>query len=194
MRHRRSWLGAVLVAQLVSARVFAQAQWDSPGVATPPPPADDGVWVELLANDGAARIERVDGDVAYPVCGAPCRQRLPRSGVYRIGGEGIRPSASFELTQAPGAVRLDVQTGSAAGRNFATTLFIAGGAGIVGGGFVVFASRLGDVRPADNAPSISRTTTVGALVALSGVVLGLIGLVVSHYASTHVTSSDGVTF
>ena len=59
---------------------------------------------------------------------------------------------------------------------------------------MVFASRLGDVRPADNAPSISRTTTVGALVALSGAVLGLIGLGVSHYASTHVTSSDGVTF
>ena len=130
----------------------------------------------------------------YPVCAAPCRQRLPRSGVYRIGGEGVRPSASFELTQAPGAVTLDVQTGSASRQNLATALFIAGGAGVIVGGFVLFASRLGDVRPADNAPSNSRITTVGGVVALSGLVLGLIGLGVSHYASTHVTSSDGATF
>jgi hypothetical protein len=194
MSHWRSWLGAVLVAQLVSAPVLAQAPGDWPGAAPPPPPADDGVWVELRASDGAARIERVDSDVVYPVCAAPCRQRLSRSGVYRIGGEGVRPSASFELTQAPGAVTLDVQTGSAARQNLATALFIAGGAGVVVGGFVLFASRLGDVRPADNAPSNSRTTTVGGVVALSGLVLGLIGLGVSYYASTHVTSSDGVTF
>lgn len=193
MSHWRSWLGAVLVAQLVSAPVFAQAQWGWPAAA-PPPPVDYGVWVELRASDRAARIERVDGDVVSPVCAAPCRERLPRNGVYRIGGEGITPSASFDLTQAPGAMTLDVQTGSAARQNLATALFIAGGAGMVVGGFVLFASRLGDVSPPDNAPSSSRVTTVGGVVALSGVVLGLIGLGVSHYASTRVTSSDGATF
>jgi hypothetical protein len=123
------------MVQLVSAPVFAQAPWDWPSAV--PPPADDGVWVELRASDGAARIERVDNDVVYPVCAAPCRQRLPRSGIYRIGGEGVRPSASFELTQAPAAVTLNVQTGSAARQNLATALFIAGGAGIVVGGCAV---------------------------------------------------------
>ena len=171
------------MAQLVSAPVLAQAPGDWPGAAPPPPPADDGVWVELRASDGAARIERVDSDVVYPVCAAPCRQRLSRSGVYRIGGEGVRPSASFELTQAPGAVTLDVQTGSAARQNLATALFIAGGAGVVVGGFVLFA---GHHAPDGRGPRVRRRVV--------GLVLGLIGLGVSYYASTHVTSSDGVTF
>ena len=190
---RRSWLGAVLVAQLVSAPVFAQAPWGWPGAAPPPPPIDDGVWVELRST-ARVWVERVEPEGVYPVCAAPCRQTLSRTAVYRIGGEGVKPSANFELTAESSAVTLDVQAGSAARQNVASALFIAGGAAVVVGGFVLFASRLGDVRPADNAPSTSRATTVGGAVALSGLVLGLIGLGVSYYASTHVTSSNGATF
>ena len=188
MIHRRSWLGAVLAAQLVSVPVYAQ--WDWTGQAPPSPPIDDGVWVELLAPS-PVQLERVQGDMVYPVCAAPCRQRVPRRGVYRIGGDSVVPSASFDLTEEPLGVTLAVHPASALRKRAGMTLGLVGLGMLIAGAAIQ--QRIENQRVEGLSPGHSEQVAGDALL-LSGLAMGVVGLVFLLTTQTRVTSSNGVSF
>lgn len=50
--------------------------------------------------------------MAVPVCVSPCRQVLPRDGVYVITGDRVRPTAPFVLPDDRDRVVSEVQPGS----------------------------------------------------------------------------------
>ena len=205
MTRWRSWLGALLVAQLVSAPVYAQwdgtgaapqdwtgsAPRDWTGAAPPAPPADDGVWVELHSHGAPVRIERVFGDAAIPVCTAPCRQKVPRSGIYRIGGEGVVPSANFDLTQEQWGVTLEARPASSMRRAAGLTLAIAGLAMLLTSSAI---EGQGDGAALDETPVSHREQVAAGFLLVSGLAAGVVGLVLMLTSNTRVTSSNGVSF
>ena len=199
MTRRHAWLGVLLAAQLVSAPVYAQWDWtggggprDWTGAAPPPPPVDDGVWVTLHSHGRPVQIERVVGEASYPVCTAPCRQKLPRNAIYRIGGEGVVPSANFDLTQEQwGGVSLDVHPASSASRNVGLVLGLGGVIALFVGGELQQQSDSATY-PASS-PS-HQEQVASAILLGSGLLVGLVGLGFLLTSNTHVHSSNGVSF
>jgi hypothetical protein len=81
---------------------------------------DDHVKVRVTgANRGSALVleRQIEGtDLWESVCTGACDQRLPRDGMYRVRGRGIRPSLPVALLPARDqTVRLEVTPGYSAG-------------------------------------------------------------------------------
>jgi len=169
-------MGALAAAQLIAAPVYAQ---------------ESGVWVELHTDDSAVRIERIQNGEAIPVCAAPCKQRLPRDGTYRIAGDGITPSQSFDLS-AERWVRLDVKAGSSTRRNLGVGLGIAGSATVLTSSFYFLLIGLAGFP--DGPPASQQQVTTAEALLISGLAAGVIGLVLVLTCSTEVRSSNGATF
>ncbi len=169
-------MGALVAAQLIAAPVYAQ---------------ESGVWVELHTDDSAVRIERIQNGEAIPVCAAPCKQRLPRDGTYRIAGDGITPSQSFDLS-AERWVRLDVKAGFSTRRSLGIGLGIAGYATAVVGS--LYFAAVGLEGFPDGPPASQGQYTVPEGLLISGLAAGVIGLVLVLTCSTEVRSSNGATF
>ena len=182
-------MGALVAAELMAAPLHAQ-QRAAPGAGAV---EESGTWVELHADDGAVRIERIQNGQAVSVCAAPCRQRLPRDGVYRIAGDGIAPSQKFDLS-AERWIRLDVKAGSSVQRDIgfglaataAVTLLVA---------TAYYVAAIGETPVDDLSPPPPRRDLDIAAVALGAVyVLGGVAVTLIATSNTKVTTSSGVTF
>lgn len=78
-----------------------------------------------------------------PVCSAPCEATVPR-GSYRIDGDGVRPSHSFEVDPTNGGDRivLRVKPASEAGHTAGLVLLGVGSAALVAGVVLAFLGGL----------------------------------------------------
>jgi hypothetical protein len=155
---------------------------------------DDGVHVELDADDPRVRIARIDdGGHDHPVCLAPCRQKLDRSFRYVIQGDGIFPTRPFVLPEDRSNVTLKVRAGTHA--RFWT------GVGIAAVGYLALTAVYVAVAPSDGDPDsapprpdrpIPRWALPAGLAGLGTMAVG--GILVWLSARTEVSSSTGRSF
>jgi hypothetical protein len=93
-----------------------------------------GVLVTVESDDASVRLERVEpGAAPQPRCVAPCRRWLERDALYRIAGDGIRPTQPFRLPAAGSDATVSVRAGS-------SRRYIAGLGAVTIGGLAVLAS------------------------------------------------------
>jgi hypothetical protein len=171
------------------ANPYAADSWTGPAAA-------GGVYVELRSSSRSVRIDRVlSPGNTFPVCFAPCRQVLPRDGVYVIAGEGVRVTSQFVLPDDRDRVVLDVNPGSSGQ--------LVGGVVLAGGGLltaylgllVLAASSLQGFGGDSTAPTNSGPgRTVGGSMMVGGLLAGLLGLYFIFDSKTKVSSSTGSQF
>jgi hypothetical protein len=176
-------LGLALACVLSGRLVLAQS-------APPAPPDPDSVMVNLHADSDDVRIVRMDGDRQIPVCAPPCQTALPRADIYRIGGDGVLPSARFVLPETP-EVTLDVHAGSTGQRAVGVGMGVAGIATLVLGNLYGIGDAILE-RP--TGPADSRFRTVMLAADLLGLTLGLAGLIIVWTSPTTVSASTGAHF
>jgi len=190
--------------------------WTSPDGATPPPPAygtangtdayggpgapQPGgglIQVDLKADAGGVRLDRVQGGGGNntTVCVAPCSKLVPRNNLYVIDGDGIRSTSQFLLPDDRDQVTLNVQAGSSA-RHAGGAVLIVGGIAV---GYVgLFVAEAGLAANAVDSSSGSHQNTnvaaVGGVMLAAGLVAAIGGLYLALTSSTKVTSSTGATF
>jgi hypothetical protein len=155
-----------------------------------------GVFVEVKSSSRPVRIDRLLGPgMAVPVCVSPCRQVLPRDGVYVITGDRVRATAPFVLPDDRDRVVLDVQPGSSGN---ATAGKVTAGAGLVamvlGFGFVLKSDLNSMGSDSDRSDSKGPGKMVGGLMILGGVMAGIVGICLMVGGRTTVTSSAGAHF
>lgn len=161
-----------------------QAAVPSPASSAPAATAD-GVYVHIDSN-GAVDLEVYSDGYGYiPVCTAPCDERAPAKGLYRIGGADVRPSAAFELRGDRVSLRVSPASSSAheAGKFLtvigAVPVAVAGSIGLVALVFGVLLAPLSEAPPDSGSSSSGGTSNlpiVAALVAGVGVVFMGVGL------------------
>jgi hypothetical protein len=151
-----------------------------------------GVYVEIKSASRPVRIDRVMAQgMTVPVCLSPCRQVLPRDGVYIITGDGVRSTSPFVLPIDRDQLVLEVTPGLSA--------TAAVGIGATGGGllslFVGFGMALKDVVSWDgNAADPDKSPTKAELMMMGGLVVALFGVGLILASKTRVTSSTGAQF
>jgi hypothetical protein len=155
-----------------------------------------GVFVEVRSSSRPVRIDRVFGPgMSVPVCVSPCRQVLPRDGVYLITGDRVRPTAPFVLPDDRDRVVFDVHPGSSGN---ATAGKVTAGAGLVamvlGFGFVLKADLNSMGSDSENSGSKGPGAMVGGLMILGGLMAGIVGICLMVGGRTEVTSSAGAHF
>jgi hypothetical protein len=89
------------------------------------------VWIHIDAP-AAVRLERIaPGESEWrSVCSSPCDVLIPADGVFRVGGDDVRPSPAF-IVHAPPGQRVDVRV-----RPSSKTVNALGIVGLVGGALV----------------------------------------------------------
>lgn len=187
---------AVLVA-MVASSTAARAQGPAPPDAQVAGPNSGGsVFVELRTTSPDVRIERVAGASRVPVCSAPCRQVLPSSEVYVIGGPGVTSSRQFTLPADHPRVVLDVTPGSKAAASGGLALAVTGGvvlavgyvALVLGSAADQFGSAFDGKKPSGD------STTPAIVIGVAGVSMVLGGVLLILSARTKVQSSTGASF
>jgi hypothetical protein len=155
-------------------------------------PAAAGVMVHVRSDSDTVRVIRIDGGRNEQVCPGFCDKRLPRDGVYQIGGDGITASKPFTVNGGPNELTLRVDPGwhyqGAIGAVSAGTAVVA----LAAGALYWAAATMGDI---DNPPATNHATDaffVGSMVTAG--VLGGIGVLLLSMSSTQVTTSNGVSF
>jgi hypothetical protein len=135
MSAMRSLLGVLLAAQLAASPARA-GELVEPVAGTPAPspapapapayhlPASDDVKVDIDANFPSVGLE--SNEVGAPRCLAPCGKSFSRDGYYRIKGEGLIPSAVFQLPARANQVTLDVQAGTKSQETVGAAMGIGG--------------------------------------------------------------------
>ena len=166
-------------------RVFVNGQ----PYGAPQPQTDDGVRVDITADNPAVRLIRVDGDRETDICAAPCGVVVPRKAEYQLAGEGIVRTSRFTLPDNRPDLHLYVDAGSASRRTAGIVL------GVAGYGMFVAADLFLEVEGKGNTQTLSsHTRNVGLALVGSGLVLGTVGLVLILTTRTRVATSSGVTF
>ena len=166
-------------------RVFVNGQ----PYGEPPPQTEEGVRVDITADNPAVRLIRVDGDRETEICAAPCGVVVPRKADYQIAGDGVVRTSRFTVPDNRSDLHLFVDAGSASRRTAGVVL------GIAGYGLFVAADLFLEVDGKGNTQSVStHTRNVGLALVGSGLVLGTVGLVLILTTRTRVATSSGVTF
>lgn len=162
---------------------------DGQPVDQTPPPAADGVRVDIDADSPNVRLMRVDGGRQTIVCAPPCGVVVPRQGEYQIAGDGVVRTSRFGVPADRADLQLKVQSGSNVQRWAGIVLGTAGYATVLAGEFLVSSDSGGNTSP----PTLHHGELAFGL-ALSGLVVGTVGLVLIFTANTHVSTSSGVSF
>jgi hypothetical protein len=113
-----------------------------------------------------------------PICLAPCDRALDARALYRIAGEGVTPSAAFQIPATPNGLTLDVHAGSRPARAAGFGLGLAGLAGVLFG-VTMFAAAAATEPPTTGPfaqPFFASTNASRAQQAATMQVLGVIGL------------------
>jgi len=155
----------------------------SPGPMPPAyaPPPVAGPFVTLRANSPKARLQMMGQQLQWrDICVAPCRVAVNPTGVFRVGGNTIRPSDSFNMPRPSGQVVIDAEVGSTVKHWVGIALIIGG---VLDAGFGTLYYAAAD----DLATSSSNTTgmtkgyfqAVGIVGIVTGVILLAIGIPLS---------------
>jgi hypothetical protein len=165
-----------------------------PGLARADPALAPSAWIHVEAS-GPVRLERIaPGEVEWrPVCDAPCDAVVRADGVFRVGGDDVRPSPSFVVRARPGQ-RVDIRVqrssktvhtlgvvGLAGGTAVASTALIAAFMQMLAAALQSFGTALGDTpcalsmrcttpaRPSGpNVTPALVTAAIGGVVTLAG--------------------------
>jgi hypothetical protein len=189
-------------AAVPAAPMYAPAQ--PPGVTVilppayggPPPPGSGGVaFVHLEAEQGAV-LESATNPRSRQwtaVCSAPCDLVLPLDREYRVSGEDMRNSRTFQLGAAPGQhVFITVSPASKGAFAAGIGLTSVGGGGIIVGlsmllvGLVLDVSNCADGIDCNSQPRSEATLLdAGAIVSVIGlgVMIGGIVLFATNFKS-----------
>jgi len=140
---------------------------------------DDEVRVHVDGDPQVVLERRIpDIDLWESVCRAPCDEKLPAEGSYRVTGHGIRPSAPLPLDPVGPNVTLAVKASYSAGYYGSLTLAIIGPIMMVAGAFTTIvgaANHSTNVEDpcAPQVPCATSTPPQSNAVTITGV--GLIG-------------------
>lgn len=174
-----------------------EVQTQDSNVAPPPPPGPmppgyappvAGPFVTLRANSPKARLQMMGQQLQWrDICVAPCRVAVNPTGVFRVGGNTIRPSDSFNMPRPSGQVVIDAEVGSTVKHWVGIALIIGG---VLDAGFGTLYYAAAD----DLATSSSNTTgmTKGSFqaVGIVGIVTGVILLAIGIPLSLSSTSVE----
>jgi hypothetical protein len=158
--------------------------------------AGPAVTVEFSADDDRAALQKLGSDGEwFDACKSPCRGRVSTTGIYRVGGDGIRSSESFKITEQ--GSRIDASVGTT-GRAVGGAILGVGGGIVAYVGAIVFvvgsagaSERTNDgTRPLTDEES-RNLRTVGGLMFLGGAAAGVGGLVMLLNNRTEVSVSHG---
>ena len=146
-----------------------------------------------------ARLQMAVDERWVDVCTTPCNQSLQAGRIFRIrGGKGERDSKPFELERRDGRSRLEVHTGTMAGRIVGLVLISVGAVSLGAGQIMLVAYSLrggwlewGRVPPR---PPSDETLLEGGLVAsVGGLVLLCIGGALNANSRTTVEQGESKT-
>jgi hypothetical protein len=112
----------------------------APLPAPPAPVSRHTAWVHVAADQPVLLETVAPGETNWkPVCTAPCDMDVNAEGIYRISGNDIEMSKSFQLaTDAGGRVTLVVRPTTKGAHDLAEGLLIGGGAALVASGVVFY--------------------------------------------------------
>jgi hypothetical protein len=135
-----------------------------------------------IDTDQSVVLERREGREWIYQCSAPCDTDEPLSGIYRISGQGVRPTSGFRLNAQPGG-HVVLQVSTAAQSNFTTGIAltgVGGGALLVGGMILYFVaifdwadSQSGYAHPSDD----GSWNTAGLVLVAGGAAALVVGVV-----------------
>lgn len=155
------------------------------------------VAIDFRADDDRAKLQKLGKDGEwFDACQSPCRGRVSATGIYRVGGDGIRRSESFKLTHD--GTRIDASVGTT-GRTVGGAILGIGGGAVAYVGLIMLlvgastepqTSSGGPSRPLTN-DERSDLMTVGSLMLLGGAGAGVGGLLILLNNQTDVTFSQG---
>jgi hypothetical protein len=174
-----------------------EAQAPDSNVAPPPGPAPmppgygqpvAGPFVTLRADSPKARLQMMGQQLRWQdICVTPCRVAVNPTGEYRVAGNTIRPSDTFNMPRPSGQVLIEAQVGSTV-KHWVGIALIIGGVLDAGFGAIYYAGA------SDLANSNSNTTgmTTGYFqaVGIVGIVTGVILLAIGIPLSLSSTSVD----
>jgi len=156
----------------------------------PPPPAPmppgyappvAGPFVTLRANSPKARLQMMGQQLQWrDICVTPCRVAVNPTGVFRVGGNTIRPSDSFNMPRPSGQVVIDAEVGSTV-KHWVGIALIIGGVLDAGFGALYYSSADSLANSTSNAAGMTKEyfQTVGIVGIVTGVILLAIGIPLS---------------
>jgi len=173
---------------------------------------DDNVPVKLEGQSGVVLERIIEGtDLWESLCVGKCDSPVPRDGLYRVTGRGVRPSLPLSLAPAPdGVVHLHPSVAYSSGFIGGIILSVVGPLVIMGGSIAVAVNNNNDTVPIEtgcsglgcppSAPSTSVPNNGGVIgggiaigVGVALTVAGIIALAVSHHSSVLQTTAFTVS-
>lgn len=152
--------------------------------------------VRFSADDPRATLQKGGGGGFFDACKAPCAGRVSASGVYRVGGDGIRPSDPFRLPSGRDSVSIDAKTASKSTTVVGAIMGVGGGFLAYVGGMLYLLGSSNDTRITDDGQDRYLTPeerenmqTAGGALFVTGAVVGTVGLVML-LKQTEVTTSQ----
>ena len=195
-----TFLGSALAAVPASA----QDSWSHPAVDDAPPasqPAprfdmaadarrDTAVVVHIDAPEPVELQRRDANDAWQAVCSSPCDRPLAEHALYRVAGEGLRPSSDISLAGHGERITLDARPSSSGWFTGGIVLVSVGGASVGTGAFVatVVASLQGVSGASDSHDSGDPASTTRA-----GIVLMVVGTVAVATGIVAIVSNRSTT-
>jgi hypothetical protein len=125
------------------------------------------------------------------VCASPCDQQIATKGLYRIVGDGARPSGEFGLPSAPGPVTLTVSPSSTGWFVGGIVLLSVGGITMLVGLFIGLVASLASTV---DTSGTSQDWATGGWTAFglgaAGLVVGIVAMVGSRHTGVDVSNGD----
>jgi hypothetical protein len=154
----------------------------------PAPQAKKTAFVHI-ESDRPVRLEAIEGKKSFRfVCASPCDMEVDLHDDYRISGDGVRATSSFQINAQPGQkVLIEVDTSSKAG--FVWGIVIVSVAPLVSVvGLVVYAVSASGVTESSSGQTVGAALGFGGLI---GIALGIV--LIASNASSKSTQSPLVT-
>jgi hypothetical protein len=148
----------------------------APAPAAPAPATPATVRLDATGAAGAL-VERQDPQGVYQfACRVPCKLDLPKDGLYRISGPGLRPSKPFRLTpDESDRVALQITPASTVTYDTGFALTLAGSAALTLGAVVAYAGVL-DTSGYSRQRQSNGLITGGLLLMVGGGLTDLVGI------------------
>ena len=143
-------------------------------------------YVVLQSDNPRAKLQIRSGRNWDDVCTTPCRLSLNPSGIYRVGGGGMRASSDFSLpARSAPPVLVDVKAGSIARYwvGFGLTL---GGLGALAGGAILYNTEASGDTSAQRDDRRSFNHAVGTVEMVGGAIVTLVGAILWGTSMTSV--------
>jgi hypothetical protein len=172
-----AFVGILAAATRAAPPPYPPAPGNPPAAYQPQPPlaAPTGPLVKLQANKPQAILQQLRLRTWQDLCLMPCGIVVDPTGSYRVGGEGLRDTSSFQMPRPSGEVLVDANMGTSARRRTGIGLTLGGfGAALLGG----LTARLGiesDSQSTSN-QNTSTNSTGGLVLLIVGIAAVAVGI------------------